>query len=134
MPSGRTIYYPYPRIAEETRVFTNADGTRREVVTRKMVYEGEHTKTRKWTELRAYGGLLAENVTQAASRDVLVDAMTRLESAGLPVILHVHDEVVCEVPSTADYAQFCDLMRRVPTWCADLPIATDGWNGARYRK
>jgi len=61
--------------------------------------------------------------------------MIRIEAAGYPIVLHVHDEVVCEVPENFDSEQeFIRLMTRKPAWALDLPIAAEAWSGSRYRK
>lgn len=127
LPSGRVISYPYPKF----RVMTMPWGDRKEVLT----YKGE--KDHKWVVIAAYGGLLAENNTQAAARDILRDAMFRLEAAGFPIVMHVHDEIVMEVDKhdpvkTLKRAE--ELMCVVPEWAKGLPIAADGWEGKRYRK
>jgi DNA polymerase len=94
-------------------------------------------KTKKWQETHTYGGKLAENVTQAVSRDILADAMLRVESHGYPIVMHVHDEIVAEVaidaPNT-DLPLFEKLVAQVPAWAFGLPIAVEGWRGLRYRK
>jgi DNA polymerase len=72
-----------------------------------------------------YGGKLCENIVQAIARDVLVDAILRLEKLGLAVLLHIHDEVVVEVPSNEvnQAAQsFASALEHTPDWCEGLPI------------
>jgi DNA polymerase len=93
-------------------------------------------KTKKWQETHTYGGKLTENVVQALSRDILAEAMTRLDAEGYPIVLHVHDEIVAEVEVDRiwDLSLFEIYMKRVPSWAAGLPIAVEGWKGKRYRK
>ena len=125
LPSGRVLSYPQPRIIKDKRgkprvVFAdNANG--------------------KFVDCRfgqgAYGGLWVENVTQAVARDLLTTAMLRVESAGYPIVLHVHDEVVCEVPEGfGSLEEFTRLMCRKPAWALELPIAASAWVGLRYCK
>lgn len=83
------------------------------------------------------GGLIVvHNCTQAVARDVLVDAQFRLEAAGFPVVLHVHDENVCEVVPRDGLA---DDMRRLmvasEAWADGLPVTvSEPWVGSYYRK
>jgi DNA polymerase bacteriophage-type len=83
----------------------------------------------------AYGGLWTENVVSGIARDLLADAMLRIEAAGYPIILHVHDEIVAEVPEGfGGTEEFTKLMTRKPAWALELPIAAKAWTGARYKK
>ena len=98
---------------------------------------GVNGVTRKWEETKTYGGSLSENVTQAVARDLLSEAMLRLDDAGFPIVMHVHDEVVTEIAETegdAVVGEIEGLMSVVPDWAAGLPISAEGWRGFRYRK
>jgi DNA polymerase len=118
LPSGRPIVYP------EARMSKSAD---REG----LVYLG--TKGRE----HLYGGKLVENAIQGLCRDLMSDALLRVEAAGLNPVLHVHDEIVCDVPEThgqAVYDVLHECMTPLPAWATGFPMAADGWVGRRYRK
>ena len=124
LPSGRKLSYPQPRIIgdehEQHVVFAdNAAG---------QFQDCRHGQG-------AYGGLWTENVVSGIARDLLADAMLRIEAAGYPIVLHVHDEVVAEVPEGfGSLDDFTRLMVRKPVWALDLPIAAKAWTGKRYCK
>ena len=124
LPSKRLLCYPYPQIGEGT--FGNEA----------LTYMAVNGVTRKWERCATYGGSLAENVTQAVARDILVAGIRNCEAAGYPVVMHVHDEIVAEVPlSTAKSVdEMSSLMSNTPHWAAGLPVAAAGWQGRRYRK
>jgi DNA polymerase len=114
LPSGRYASYPGCRVE---------DG--------KIVYRGVDSYTRKWGNITTWGGKLVENMTQAASRDVLADAMLAAEDAGLRPVLTVHDEVVGE---SADLDTLNKILATTPTWAPGLPLAAKGYVSTRYRK
>jgi DNA polymerase bacteriophage-type len=124
LPSGRKLSYPQPRVIGDEReqhvVFAdNAAG---------QFQDCRHGQG-------AYGGLWTENVVSGIARDLLADAMLRIEAAGYPIVLHVHDEVVAEVPEGfGSTDEFTHLMIRKPAWALDLPIAAKAWTGKRYTK
>jgi DNA polymerase I-like protein with 3'-5' exonuclease and polymerase domains len=124
LPSGRKLSYPQPRIIGDEReqrvVFSdNAAG---------QFADCRHGQG-------AYGGLWAENVVSGIARDLLANAMLRIESAGYPIVLHVHDEIVAEVlEGFGSTDEFTHLMIRKPAWALDIPIAAQAWSGKRYTK
>lgn len=129
LPSGRVLTYPYPKL----KMTETPWGELREQV-HYMHVDG---LTNKWEETHTYGGKVCENITQAVARDVLADALVRLDRIGYHPCLHVHDEVVIEEVETsgADYLNdVLKLMSEVPSWATGLPIAVEGWAGRRYRK
>lgn len=89
-----------------------------------------------WVQINTWGGRLTENWNQAACRDILAPAVIRLEEAGYPVVLHVYDEIVSEIPEGWGSAEeFESLMVRRPAWAHDWPIkAPSPWRAKRYRK
>jgi DNA polymerase len=125
LPSGRKIAYPNPRIRAE-------DEQHQSVVFSDNA-SGQFKDCRGG--LGAYGGLWTENVVSGAARDLLADAMQRIEAAGYPIVLHVHDEVIAEVPEDfGSTDEFIRLMTRKPAWALDLPIAATAWRNSRYCK
>jgi DNA polymerase len=133
LPSGRSLCYPYPRVAEVEVPWTNKDGT---PATKPALFHwGVDPVTKQWAEDSTYGGMLAENVTQAVARDILAASLIRLEKAGYNPVLHVHDEVVCEVPHKwGSVEEMQAIMAEVPAWAEGLPIAVEGYRSKRYKK
>lgn len=123
LPSGRKLFYARP--------FLNQNELGREA----LYYHGVNQKTRKWEVISTYGGKLVENVVQAISRDCLAEAMMRLTSEGYKIIMHVHDEVVLEVPKeAADLEEVLRIMGTPIPWAPGLPLKADGFITEFYRK
>lgn len=126
LPSGRKLYYANPGIGE------NQWGRP------SITYMGVNQGAKKWTQLETYGGKLVENVVQAIARDCLAEAVERLEAAGLPVVFHIHDEVVIDIKPFADeetmLAKVTEIMSQPIPWAMDLPLGADGWVGTFFRK
>lgn len=89
-----------------------------------------------WVRMDTYSGKLTENVVQAVARDILAHAIVNLERRGYPVVLHVHDEIVSEVPENyGSIAEFEEIMSTMPDWAKGWPLkASGGWRAKRYGK
>jgi len=123
LPSGRKLFYIEPRIGQNQ--WDNPS----------ISYMGMDQTTKKWKRIETYGGKLVENCVQAIARDCLAQAIERLEAAGLPVVFHVHDEVVIDCdPNTATLEDVVNIMAQPIPWAPDLPLGADGWVGQFFRK
>lgn len=100
-----------------------------------ICYKGIDQFTRQWTDQFAHGGLLANNAVQGTARDIEAEAMVRVENAGYPIVLTVHDEIVSETPEGfGSVDEFKGLLTTLPGWAAGLPLAASGFTAKRYRK
>jgi DNA polymerase len=87
--------------------------------------------------MKLWGGILAENASQAMARDILCYMMLQLEKAGINVVLHVHDEIVaeCEEQDAEEVLKtMSEIMSTPPPWCLDLPLACEGYISQLYKK
>jgi len=126
LPSGRNLIYPFACLKE-----VDSPYGKKKVI----CFGGIDSKSYSWREQNTYGGKLAENVTQAVARDILAEALVRLDETGYKIVLHVHDEIVCEMLTDKGcMKEFISLMCTSPTWASGLPIKAEGWRGKRYRK
>ena len=121
LPSGRQLTYVKPRMG------INSFGS--EAVT----YEGVGA-TKKWERIESYGPKFVENIVQAISRDILCCAMRKLNEKGFDIVMHVHDEVVLEVPLEVTVTDICTLMNQTPTWAQGLLLRADGYECNFYQK
>lgn len=122
LPSGRKLSYVKPRLE------LNRFG--REGIT----YEGVG-ESKKWTRIETYGPKMVENIVQAVSRDILAEAMLRLEKARFDIVMHVHDEVVLEVPEgVSSVEEVNELMAVNPSWTMGLPLKAAGFESVFYKK
>ena len=122
LPSGRNLCYQSPHFTEK-RFGSDAIGYYAPNAAGQMVVQ------------ETFGGKLAENATQAIARDILAHALLTLEKNGYPVIFHVHDEAVIEMPiGQGGLEEACRLMAIAPDWAEDLPLRADGYECAYYQK
>ena len=122
LPSGRKLAYVKPRMA------VNKFG--REGLT----YEGI-LENKKWGRIETYGPKLVENIVQGTARDLLAEAMLRVERKGYPIVMHCHDEIIAEVPEgSGSVEEMCGVMAVQPTWAEGLPLRADGYECPFYQK
>jgi len=121
LPSGRSLCYPNPKL---------------EGPDEKLSYMGVNHFTRQWLRIKTYSGKLAENVTQASSRDVFKFNAPMIEDAGYELLIPVHDEQITETPDLPAYSadHLAALMSLNPAWAEGLPLAAAGFEDVRYRK
>lgn len=123
LPSGRKLFYVSPQIGE------NQWGKP------SLSYMGMNQTSKKWQRIETYGGKLVENSVQAIARDCLAQAIENLETAGIPVVFHIHDEVVIDcTPDTASLDDVIQIMSKPIPWASGLPLGADGWVGTFFKK
>lgn len=125
LPSGRKLYYVQPSVGENRWGGPS------------ITYMGVNDKN-KWGRIETYGGKLVENVVQAIARDCLAQAIEHLEAAGLPVVFHIHDEVVIDTAAFDTNDAMLDKVVKIMStpipWAEGLPLGADGWVGAFFKK
>jgi DNA polymerase bacteriophage-type len=127
LPSGRRLAYYGPEIRWEPTPWDEKMP--------RLYHWGVNGYTRKWECAGTYGGKLTENVVSAIARDLMVEAMLRIEKAGYTVTLSVHDEILAEREiGQGSLEEFENLMAECPAWAEGAPVRVEGWKGKRYRK
>lgn len=119
--SGRYLCYPKPKIG------TNRFGSE------SITFMGINT-VKKWDRIETYGAKLVENIVQATSRDLLAEAMRRLEATENTVVMHIHDEAVIDAPSNRSLDTMVQLMTEVPDWANGLILNAAGFVSDFYKK
>ena len=122
LPSGRRLAYVKPKL--QPNRFGRLS----------ITYEGLG-QNNKWSRIETYSGKLVENITQATARDLLAEAMWRIENAGLDIVGHVHDEVILEVPEDdVTVEKVCQIMNQNPKWADGICLSSAGYSGSYYFK
>ena len=119
--SGRYLCYPKPKIG------TNRFGSE------SITFMGINT-VKKWDRIETYGAKLVENIVQATSRDLLAEAIRRLEATENTVVMHIHDEAVIDAPSDRSLDTMVQLMTEVPDWANGLILNAAGFVSDFYKK
>lgn len=124
LPSGRKLAY------YDARIEPNARGMDQ------ITYAGVEQNTKSWGRLETYGGKLVENIVQATARDCLAVALMRVDKAGYNIAMHIHDEMVVDVPDTDTEApkRITDLMGHSIDWAPGLPLKGDTYETVFYKK
>ena len=123
LPSGRQLAY-YEPMLKDSKFGGQA-----------LCYKGMDQVRKIWGNQDTYGGKLVENITQAVARDCMAYAMTRLHAEGYKIVMHVHDEVVLEMPyGQGSEEQVAEIMSQGAPWAAGLPLVADGYETEYYKK
>jgi DNA polymerase len=129
LPSGHIISYASPSVAWKTKVMV-IDGDEVEFNRYTVSYWGEQ---KGWRQLDLYGGAQCAHVVSGTARDVLCEAMFRLEEAGYPIVLTIHDETLSEVlKGYGSLEEYKALLMKKSEWLAEVPIAANVWEGPVY--
>lgn len=121
LPSGRRLVYVKPKMG------LNRYGNE------SVTYEGVGEQ-KKWLRLESYGPKFVENIVQATARDILAEAMLRLNDHGYKIVMHIHDEAVIEAPADTSLEDICEVMGLAPTWAKGLLLRADGYVCDFYKK
>lgn len=125
LPSGRKLFYQSPSF------------TKNKWDKLSIRYKGMDQTTKQWGYVDTYGGKLTENIVQAIARDLLADAMQRVEGAGYQIVLTIHDEIVFEVPeesAESDLLRTCALMAETEDIYKGVPFPAEGFISPFYKK
>ena len=125
LPNGRHLCYWGTRLAEDPRGW----GT-------KLIYKGVNQTTKQWGDVETYGGKLVENIVQATARDCLAEVMKRVSSLGYKIVMHVHDEIIVDVPNGDKDApaKITAVMAQPIDWAEGLPLKGDTYETPFYKK
>ena len=127
LPSGRELIYPKVSVKKcmKTINYIDKDGNEAQC-------ELESNDIRYGRNVGLYSGKIVENIVQAVARDVLVEAILRLEAGGYPVVIHIHDSIACSVDAAraAECQQaLLDAWRKAPEWAPGLALDSEGFSG-----
>ena len=129
LPSGRLLWYPFPEKVRKAMPWDKLDI--------RPGFTFQAMKMGQWRTIWAFGGQLTENIVMGIERDIMTGGMLRLEAAGYPLVLQVHDDAMAEIPVAKwNKDEYVQIMCDVEPWVHELkiPIAVEPWSGGRYRK
>lgn len=118
LPSGRCLAYNRPAMRHDS-----------------ITYMGVDQFSGKWVRIDTYGGKLVENIVQATARDILAEAMLRVEKRGYLMLTTIHDELIATARvGEGQLEEYNGIIKERPEWALECPIDVEGWVGTRYRK
>ena len=125
LPNGRHLCYWGARLEEDPRGWGN-----------KIIYKGVNQNTKQWGDVETYGGKLVENIVQATARDCLAEVMKRVSSLGYQIVMHVHDEIIVDVPVEDKTApdKITAIMGEPVSWAPDLLLKGETYETDFYKK
>jgi len=124
LPSGRKLAYPNPKIEPDEKFSGD-----------KITYEGMEQTTKQWVKLDTYGPKIVENITQAIARDALAETMLRVDQQGFNIVMHVHDEIISEVPNgTGSVDEINNIFAQPIAWAPGLLLKSEGYETRYYKK
>lgn len=125
LPNGRHLCYWGARLVEDPRGWGM-----------KIIYKGVNQTTKQWGDVETYGGKLVENIVQATARDCLAEVMKRVSSLGYKIVMHVHDEIIVDVPNEDKDApaKITAIMGEPISWAPDLPLKGETYETNFYKK
>jgi DNA polymerase len=124
LPNKRKLAYLRPKV-EPHETFSGD----------KITYEGMEQTSKQWKRISTYGPKIVENIVQATARDCLGITMMRVEKKGYPVVMHVHDELICDVPiGTGSVKEICSIFAEPIDWAPGLLLKADGYECGYYQK
>lgn len=121
LPSGRRLAYCKPRLG--------INGFGKEVIT----YEGIGTN-KHWERIESYGPKIVENIVQATARDIICEAIRKLEKKGYQVVFHVHDEVIIETEDGKALEDIKKIMNETPMNMEGIILNSEGYICEYYKK
>jgi DNA polymerase bacteriophage-type len=134
LPSGRAIYYYKPRVVKMKK---RSPRTGNEYTSYQFMYKGKSKVGNLWVDVSSWGGKIIENTVQAFCRDLLMDKLLELDEQGFNIVLHVHDEAVCEeelLDVTHARELLNDIMAKPAPYALDMPMGAAGFSNDFYLK
>lgn len=137
LPSGRRLAYNLP----DVKGVMTPWGEKR----LSLRFMGVHKKTKKWARMASYGGSIVENEDQGIARDMMADAIARID-AGLDsdfefdYLTSIHDEGLSEGDDMGEainnehMEDYRVLLTTLEPCYAGCPVAAEGAPLRRYQK
>ena len=127
LPSGRKLSYVRPKMERDPERQSRL----------RITYEGRIQKTRQWGRIGTHPGMVTENRVQAVARDLPADSLVKMQLAGIPVVLHTHDEIGALFPehkAEAGLREMVILMEDLQPWASGMPVRAAGYVSPIYVK